>query len=54
LTGAIVTKLDGTAKGGVILSLACELQLPTRMIGIGEALEDLKTFNLTEYIDALI
>ena len=53
LTGAIVTKLDGTAKGGVILSLACELQLPTRMIGIGEALEDLKPFNSPEYIDAL-
>lgn len=53
LTGAIVTKLDGTAKGGVILSLACELQLPTRMIGIGEALEDLKPFNGPEYIDAL-
>lgn len=53
LTGAIVTKLDGTAKGGVILSLACELQLPTRMIGIGEAVEDLKPFNTPEYIDAL-
>lgn len=53
LTGAIVTKLDGTAKGGVILSLACELQLPTRMIGIGEALEDLKPFSTPEYIDAL-
>lgn len=54
LTGAIVTKLDGTAKGGVILSLACELHLPTRMIGIGEALEDLKAFNQTEYIEALL
>lgn len=54
LTGAIVTKLDGTAKGGVILSLACELQLPTRMIGIGEALEDLKPFDQTEYVNALI
>jgi fused signal recognition particle receptor len=54
LTGAIVTKLDGTAKGGVILSLACELQLPTRMIGIGEALGDLKAFNSAEYLDALI
>lgn len=53
LTGAIVTKLDGTAKGGVILSLACELQLPTRMVGIGEALEDLKPFNTPDYINAL-
>lgn len=54
LTGAIVTKLDGTAKGGVILSLACELKLPTRLIGIGERMEDLKDFNEDEYIDALI
>jgi fused signal recognition particle receptor len=54
LTGAVVTKLDGTAKGGVILSLACELELPTRMIGIGEGIEDLKHFSASDYIDALI
>lgn len=54
LTGSIVTKMDGTAKGGVILSLACELSLPAKMIGIGEGLNDLKTFDEKDYVDALL
>lgn len=54
LTGIILTKMDGTAKGGVALALANELQVPIKMIGVGEKLEDLKPFASSEYISALI
>lgn len=53
LDSVTITKLDGTAKGGVIFSLANKLKLPIRYIGIGEAKEDLRNFNAKEYIDAL-
>jgi len=53
VTGIILTKLDGTAKGGVIIGIARELNIPIRYIGIGERLDDLKIFKSTEFVDAL-
>jgi fused signal recognition particle receptor len=53
LSGVVLTKLDGSAKGGVILTIAQEYKLPVKMIGIGEGIEDLKDFNTREFIDAL-
>jgi fused signal recognition particle receptor len=53
VTGIILTKLDGTAKGGVIIGIARELNIPIRYIGIGERLDDLKSFNSTEFVNAL-
>ncbi len=54
LTGIAVTKLDGTAKGGILLSIAGKLSVPVRFIGIGEAAEDMQTFSAEEYVDALL
>ncbi len=54
LSGVILTKLDGTAKGGVALGLAYELDLPIRMIGIGEGIEDLRDFEHKEFVDSII
>jgi fused signal recognition particle receptor len=53
LTGLIVTKLDGTAKGGVLIPIALELKLPIRYIGVGEELEDLQEFSAEEFARAL-
>jgi fused signal recognition particle receptor len=53
ISGLILTKLDGTAKGGVVLGICHELQLPVRFIGIGEALEDLREFDPESFVDAL-
>ena len=53
VTGIILTKLDGTAKGGVIIGIARELSIPIRFIGIGERLDDLKSFKSAEFVDAL-
>ena len=53
LTSAALTKLDGSAKGGIIISIAKELKLPVKLIGIGEKLEDLKLFNSQDFINAL-
>lgn len=53
LTGVGLTKLDGTAKGGVILGIAKELNLPVKLIGVGEKMEDLKEFNPDDFIEAL-
>ncbi len=53
VTGIILTKLDGTAKGGVIIGIARELSIPIRYIGIGEGLDDLKSFHSEEFVDAL-
>ena len=52
--GIVLTKLDGTAKGGIIFSLADELRIPIRFIGVGEQVEDLRPFNAAEFIDALL
>jgi len=54
LTGLIVTKLDGTAKGGIVFAITQELGLPIRFIGVGEGLEDLRPFVATEFVDALL
>lgn len=53
LTGLIVTKLDGTAKGGVIAAIAKQCPVPLLYIGVGEQLEDLQPFNAKEFVDAL-
>ncbi len=54
LTGIVVTKLDGSAKGGILLSVAGKLGVPVRFIGIGEAAEDMQPFSAGEYVDALL
>jgi len=54
VTGIIVTKLDGTAKGGITLAIRKELDLPIKFVGIGESLEDLKVFNAKEFVEALL
>lgn len=53
LTGAILTKMDGTAKGGVAVGLAQELQIPIKLIGVGERLQDLRSFSSQEFVDSL-
>lgn len=54
LTGITVTKLDGSAKGGILLAIAEKLGVPVRFIGIGEAIDDMQPFNAEEYVDALL
>ncbi len=54
LTGIVLTKMDGTAKGGVALSLAVELNLPPRLIGVGEKVTDLRPFNAEEFVNAIL
>ncbi|MDB3869420.1 signal recognition particle-docking protein FtsY [Candidatus Thioglobus sp.] len=53
LSGISITKLDGTAKGGVVFAISDELKLPVRYIGVGEGINDLKPFNAKEFVDAL-
>ncbi len=53
VTGLVITKLDGTAKGGIIFAIAKTLQLPIRFIGMGEGIDDLKPFNGVDFVDAL-
>ncbi|MDD5167340.1 MAG: signal recognition particle-docking protein FtsY [Syntrophales bacterium] len=53
VTGIVLTKLDGTSKGGVILRIAGELGIPIRFIGVGEAIDDLRPFKAAEFVDAL-
>jgi len=54
LTGITVTKLDGSAKGGILLAIANQLQVPVRYIGIGESAEDMQAFSASEFADALL
>jgi fused signal recognition particle receptor len=54
VSGITVTKLDGTAKGGVIFALAKKLGLPVRFIGVGEQVDDLRPFNARDFVDALL
>jgi fused signal recognition particle receptor len=54
LTGLTVTKLDGSAKGGILLAIANKLAVPVRFIGIGEAAEDMQTFAAEDFVDALL
>lgn len=53
VTGVILTKLDGTAKGGVIVGIVDEMQLPVKFIGFGESMDDLKPFDAGEFVEAL-
>jgi len=53
ITGIVLTKLDGTAKGGIIIAILKELDIPVKMIGIGEGIEDLREFNAEEFTEAL-
>lgn len=53
ITGICITKLDGTAKGGAIFSIANETKIPIRFIGVGESIDDLKPFNAEEFVEAL-
>jgi fused signal recognition particle receptor len=54
LDGIVLTKLDGTAKGGVVLAIAAEHQLPVRYVGVGERADDLRDFNATEFAEAML
>ena len=54
LTGLTITKLDGSAKGGILLAIANKLAVPVRFIGIGEAAEDMQPFVATDFVDALL
>lgn len=53
LTGLILTKLDGTAKGGVIIGISNEQELPVKFVGVGEQVDDLQPFNAKEFADAI-
>ena len=54
LTGITVTKLDGSAKGGILLAISNQLRIPVRFIGIGESAEDMQAFSASDYVDALL
>ncbi len=54
ITGIVLTKLDGTAKGGIVISIKNELQIPVKFIGVGEGIDDLQTFSAREFADGLI
>jgi fused signal recognition particle receptor len=53
VTGIVLTKLDGTAKGGILFAVAERLKLPIRFIGVGEAIDDLRPFDADEFVEAL-
>lgn len=53
LTGIVLTKLDGTAKGGIILAICAELELPVRFVGLGERADDLRPFHANDFVEAL-
>ena len=53
ISGLVLTKLDGTAKGGIVFSVKRELNIPVKFIGVGEGIDDMKPFNATEFVDAL-
>ena len=54
LTGIVLTKLDGTAKGGIVVAIARELGVPVKLAGVGEGIDDLKPFDAREYVEAII
>ena len=53
VTGIILTKLDGTAKGGIAVAIESELDIPVKYIGVGESIDDLQKFNSDEFVNAL-
>ena len=54
LSGVVLTKLDGTAKGGIALAIAGELEIPVKLIGVGEGIEDLRPFDAKQFASALV
>jgi fused signal recognition particle receptor len=54
VTGIVLTKLDGTSKGGIVFAIYKDLSIPVKFVGIGEAIEDLRTFNPREFVEALL
>ena len=53
ITSLAITKLDGTAKGGVVIGISDQLKVPVRYIGLGEGIEDLQLFNKEQFVDSL-
>jgi fused signal recognition particle receptor len=53
VTGIVLTKLDGTAKGGIVLAIAHEMKIPVKYIGVGETIDDLQPFDRTAFVEAL-
>ena len=53
LTGVVLTKLDGSAKGGIVFAVETELGIPVKLVGLGESLDDLVPFDPDEFVDAL-
>ena len=54
VTGIVLTKLDGTAKGGIVIAIAKELGIPVRYVGVGEGIDDLMPFNARDFVSALL
>ncbi len=53
LTGVVLTKLDGSAKGGIVFAIQSQLGIPVKLVGLGESAEDLVPFDADEFVDAL-
>ena len=54
VTGIVLTKLDGTAKGGIVIAVANSLQIPVKYVGVGEQMDDLMAFDAHSFVEALI
>ena len=54
ITGLVLTKLDGTAKGGVVIGIVEENKIPVKFIGVGEQIDDMEIFNSEEFVEAII
>ena len=54
ITGLVLTKLDGTAKGGVVIGIVNENKIPVKFIGVGETIDDMEVFNSKDFVDAII
>ena len=54
INGVVLTKLDGTAKGGIAIAIQDELKLPVWYVGVGEGIDDLQPFDANEYVDAIL
>ena len=54
ITGIVLTKLDGTAKGGIVVAISAGLGIPVKLVGVGESVDDLMDFNRSEFLEALL
>ena len=54
ITGIVLTKLDGTAKGGVVVGIVAENKIPVKFIGVGEGVDDMEKFNAEDFVSAII